>query len=241
MAATVIIPARLDSRRLPEKVLALLDGVPMVVRVMERASSASHVERVVVATSDQAVAQAVEAAGGEVVWTRSNHVSGSDRVAEAARNLGLQPDDFVVNVQGDEPFLDPVTVDKIVQRLQSGACAATAASPLRGDPNLDSVVKVVADTHGQALYFSRQPIPSNGPWLQHIGIYGYKVSTLWTFTEMPLSALEGSERLEQLRLLENGLRLDVVQVEEAALSVDTREDLDRARTIMAEIHSQSLV
>jgi 3-deoxy-manno-octulosonate cytidylyltransferase (CMP-KDO synthetase) len=148
-------------------------------------------------------------------------------------SLGIGTGDFVVNVQGDEPLLDPATIEGVILRLQNGAQVATAAAPLRGDPDDPSVVKLVVDSSGRAVYFSRSAIPSGGPWLQHIGIYGFRPDALRRFSQLPASFLEKSERLEQLRLLEHGIPVDVIRVAEAGLSVDTPEDLARARKMIS--------
>jgi 3-deoxy-manno-octulosonate cytidylyltransferase (CMP-KDO synthetase) len=226
-----IIPARLGSRRLPRKVLADLGGVPMVARVAQRAQQARLVGEVYVATGDEEIAEVVSTAGFDVIRTLSKHASGTDRVAEAARILGLGSGDLIVNVQGDEPFLEPGVVDSIVEALTRGAAVATAAAPLEGEPEDRSVVKVVCDSRSCALYFSRSRIPLSGPWLQHIGIYGFRADALQRFTQLRPGALEKSERLEQLRFLENGIDIQVIQTSGAELSVDTPEDLARARTI----------
>ena len=229
--AIVVIPARYDSSRLPGKVLAPLSGRPMIQHVWERASRSS-VQRVLVATDDLRVAEVVRGFGGEVVMTAETHPSGSDRVYEAIQG---QPCEIVVNVQGDEPLLDPALVDRLVQALEQDhqLDVATPAAPLHGDPDRPSVVKVVADTAGRALYFSRAAIPHGGPWLHHLGVYAFRRDALERYVGLPRGPLEQGERLEQLRLLEHGLRIGVVLVEQAQPSVDTPEDLTLVRSLLA--------
>ena len=230
MAATVIIPARMGSRRLPGKVLEAVGGVPMVVAVLRRAQRARGVVQVVVATDDVRVADAVAAHGGTVVLTGSHHLSGTDRVAEAAARMGV---DLVVNVQGDEPLIEPSVIEAVIDRLVSGdAPVVTVSAPLESDPAAPERVKVVTDVNGRALFFSRKPIPTAGPWRVHLGVYGFRAAALRAFASWPPGKLERSERLEQLRFLENGMAISVVQVHESAQAVDTPADLERVRAII---------
>ena len=230
MHALVVIPARYDSARLPGKVLAPIAGRSMLEHVWARAS-ASCVGRVLVATDDERVAQVVRDFGGQVVMTSPDHPSGSDRVFEAVTGLDAR---VVVNVQGDEPLLDPRVVDALLAALDADPDldVATAAAPLRGDPASPSVVKVVTDARGRALYFSRAPIPHGGPYLHHLGVYAFRREALQRYVQLPRGPLEQGERLEQLRLLEHGLTLGVVAVERAQPSVDTSEDLHLVRQIL---------
>ncbi|MBF0622671.1 MAG: 3-deoxy-manno-octulosonate cytidylyltransferase, partial [Magnetococcales bacterium] len=224
----VVIPARFASTRLPGKPLADIGGRPMIVRVLEQAAQAD-VDHVVVATDDQRIYDAVKAHNGSVMMTRSDHVSGTDRVAEVARQLDV---DIVVNIQGDEPFLQPNVIDEAVSPLRQDASIpmSTLAHSIHTmrevmDPN---VVKVVCDLTGFALYFSRAPIPFDrdafAEWphgvqtipsamRRHVGIYVYRTEFLQTFSKLPPSPLEKYERLEQLRVLENGYRIRVVETE----------------------------
>ncbi|ROR21510.1 3-deoxy-manno-octulosonate cytidylyltransferase (CMP-KDO synthetase) [Comamonas sp. BIGb0124] len=251
MSYTVIIPARLSSTRLPDKPLALLGGIPMVVRVAERAAQ-SGASRIVVATDSEAVLAACAAHGVEAVATRADHPSGTDRLAEASVALGLGADDIVVNVQGDEPLIAPSLIDAVAQALAgSPAPMSTAAHPLAsveefGNPN---VVKVVLDAGSHALYFSRAGIPfardfpietwfeGNGPRrpdhpLRHIGIYGYRTRFLQQFPLLARSPLEVTESLEQLRVLWHGHRIAVHVTQDApGTGVDTPQDLARVRAI----------
>lgn len=219
-----IIPARYDSTRLPGKALADVGGAPMVVRVWERARRARGIDRVIVATDDARIAEACVASGAEVAMTGA-HVSGTDRVAAVAREI---PADVVVNVQGDEPFLDPDDVAAVAAAVDDVAPIATGDVPL-GDGADPNRVKVVTDDRGFALYFSRQPIPTGGPWRLHVGIYAFAAPVLQAVASLPPSSLEVAERLEQLRWLQAGYRVRVTSLNGPPLSVDTPDDLARAR------------
>lgn len=239
--ALIVIPARLGATRLPRKPLADIHGEPMVVHVWRRAAAAKA-GRVVVATDADEIARAVEAAGGETVLTRPDHQSGSDRVHEAASILdpdGVIP--FVVNVQGDLPTLDPALVDACVAPLRRApADIATVAAFITDEAEKDtpSVVKIAATEIEpgrlwRALYFSRSRIPSgDGPLLHHIGLYAFRRAALDRFVTLPPTTLETRERLEQLRALEAGMRIDVALVDAIPLGVDTAADLERARAII---------
>lgn len=240
--ALIVIPARLGATRLPRKPLADIHGLPMVVHVWRRAVAAAC-GRVVVATDAPEIARAVEAAGGEAVMTRADHASGSDRVQEAAARLdpgGAIP--VVVNVQGDMPTLDPAIIAACIDLLRrTPADIATAAAHIEDEADKDapSVVKIAAAEIEpgrllRALYFSRARIPSGeGPLLHHIGIYAFRRAALDRFVALPPTALELRERLEQLRALEAGMRIDVALVDTVPLGVDTPADLERARTLLA--------
>ena len=250
MDALAVIPARWASARFPGKPLALLAGRPMIEHVYRRALGAGTVGRVVVATDDERIAQAVRAFGGEVRMTSPAHPSGTDRVAEAARGEGAL---VVVNVQGDEPLLHPEDIDAAVQPLLGADPPemSTLAVPLPGpedflDPN---VVKVVVGRGGNALYFSRAPIPhprdalggapAHAPglraaWaglnprpLKHLGLYAYRREYLLRYASLPPTPLERAERLEQLRALEDGARIRVVVIGRDSVGVDVPEDLER--------------
>ncbi len=230
-SAAVVIPARFGSVRLPGKPLAQIDGHPMIWYVWDRARSARSVSRVVVATDDERIAAAVRGFGGQAVLTSPDCASGTDRVAEAARGL---PEEILVNVQGDEPLMDPSVIDAVAAPLLAdpSVAMATAALP-REDPGefvRPSVVKVVVDARGDALYFSRAPIPwyrdsGCGPYRKHLGIYAYRKETLLRLAALPPSPLEEAERLEQLRALSHGIRIRVVDVAHDSVGVDTPEDL----------------
>ncbi len=220
-----VIPARLGSTRLPGKALADLGGAPMVVRVWERVRRAEGIDRVLVATDDERIAAAVRSRGGEAVLT-GECASGTDRVAEAARNTGALR---VVNVQGDEPFVEPADIARVAAAVTEATPIATAAAPLTEGVEDPARVKVVCDDAGRALYFSRLPIPSGGPWRLHVGLYAFTAQVLAAVAALPPAPLERSERLEQLRWLAAGYRIRVVSVPAGPLSVDTPDDLERAR------------
>ena len=236
-----IIPARYRSTRLPGKVLADIGGRPMVEHVYRRATAAAGVGRVLVATDDERVAEAVSAFGGNVAMTSAGHPSGLDRLAEVAGGL---TSDIVVNVQGDEPLVDPALIDAVVGALSTSSIdIATARCPIRapdelGDPN---AVKVVADRRGDALYFSRAPIPhrrdatGGGDVLgyRHVGLYAYRRNCLLDLARVAPTPLERSERLEQLRALESGFRIRTVETASAPAGVDTPGDLRRVRELFA--------
>ncbi len=246
----VIIPARLASTRLPNKPLADIGGRPMVVRVAERAQR-SGASRVVVATDSSDIASACADHGVQTVMTRADHPSGSDRLAEAARLLHLAPQDIVVNVQGDEPLIDPTLIDAVAQLLARtpAASMATAAHPVASaaDHANPNVVKVVTDAQGLALYFSRAPIawwrdrpvgdaaalPDPAP-LRHVGLYAYRASFLALFPALAQAPLEKLEALEQLRALWHGHKIAVhVTAHAPGPGVDTADDLARVRALFA--------
>ncbi len=249
---TVLIPARLASSRLPDKPLADIAGLPMVVRVAQRAAQ-SRAVRCVVAADDARIVQACRAHGVEVLLTRTDHASGSDRLAEACEQLALPDDAVVVNVQGDEPLIEPALIDAVAAELarRPDCVMSTAAHAIdHMDDFLNPhVVKVVLDRQHTALYFSRAPIPwwrdgmaepsarsrlpSPAP-LRHIGIYGYRAGFLRQFPRLPVAPLEQTESLEQLRVLWHGQRIAVHLSEQApGAGVDTPEDLARVRALFA--------
>ena len=243
---TVIIPARLASSRLPEKALADIAGKPMVVRVAERAKL-SEAQRIVVATDHAAIAAACSEYGIEAVLTGKQHTSGTARLAEAALLLGMADEDIAVNVQGDEPLIDPALINRTAELLgSSSAQMATAAHPIAdADEFLNpNCVKVVLDQRRNALYFSRAPIawprdafaetqavlPEGFAPLRHIGLYAYRVGFLHQYVGLPPSPLESIESLEQLRVLWHGGKIAVTVCDNApAAGVDTAEDLQRVR------------
>lgn len=253
MPFTVLIPARLASSRLPNKPLADIHNLPMVVRVAQRAGL-SGATRVVVAADSPAIVAACEAHGVAALLTRTDHPSGSDRLAEACRQLGLGAQDIVVNVQGDEPLIDPALIDSVAALLQSRADCAMSTAAHAIDQLADflspHVVKVVLDAHNTALYFSRAPIPVgrdfNGQawWetsslpkpLRHVGIYAYRVGFLQTFPTLPQAPFEQLESLEQLRALWHGHRIAVhITQHSPGIGVDTPEDLERVRSLLAPV------
>lgn len=253
----VAIPARFAATRLPGKPLRELLGRPMIAHVVDRALEAGA-NQVVVATDDARIAEAVASMPAKVVMTSTEHASGTDRLAEAARRLAWPEGMIVVNLQGDEPLAPASGIRTAVAALAaSDAPMSTLATPIQNatelfDPNC---VKVVADAHGRALYFSRAPIPwardsftidqvqlppSTRPWLRHIGLYAYRAGFLDTFTRLPHSPLEDCESLEQLRVLDAGYRIAVaIAPERFPAGVDTAEDLQRVAEIMQQLQSHS--
>jgi len=231
----VVIPARYASERLPGKPLAQIDGRPMIWYVWEKARKSRLATRVVVATDDVRIAEAVKGFGGEARMTSPACASGTDRVAEAARGLS---EEIIVNLQGDEPMMHPSVIDAVAAPLLADeSVSMTTAALVRDDPEeflRPSVVKVVTDARGDALYFSRAPIPhyrdaGSGRYRKHLGIYGYRKEFLYTVAALPPSPLEEAERLEQLRVLDNGYKIRVVDVAHDSVGVDTQEDLDAVK------------
>jgi 3-deoxy-manno-octulosonate cytidylyltransferase (CMP-KDO synthetase) len=233
-----IVPARFQSTRLPGKALADIAGRPMIEHVYRRAASATSVARVIVATDDRRIADAVQAFGGEARMTSSSHESGTDRLAEVAASLDC---DLIVNVQGDEPLLAPETID-------------AAVAPFTADPGLEmstlvrkisdpadmanpNVTKAVLDERGFAMYFSRAPIPyersAHADAWAHIGLYVYRRDVLLRFTSLAPTALERAEALEQLRALEHGIRIKAVETRHESFEVNTPEDLEQVRRLLA--------
>ena len=241
MKFCVIIPARYASTRFPGKPLVDIAGKPMVVHVCERAAK-SGAAAVHVATDDQRIARAVRAHGHEAVMTRADHPSGTDRLAEAARKLGLKDSHIVVNVQGDEPLISPRLIAQVAAILgkKKEASVSTACHAIHDEAALASpnVVKVVLDAEGYALYFSRSRIPypraPGATCYRHAGIYGYRVAFLKRYSRLKESPLEKAEALEQLRVLWHGYRIAVaVARDEIPPGVDTPEDLEAVRKMLA--------
>ncbi|HVZ06053.1 3-deoxy-manno-octulosonate cytidylyltransferase [Hyphomicrobium sp.] len=237
----IVIPARMQATRLPGKPLADIGGVPMIVHVWRRAMAA-ELGQVIVATDSQEIASAVESAGGSAVLTRADHESGSDRVFEAVtKSDPARKASTIVNLQGDLPTLDPTLVTRCIAPLEtSDVDIATLAAVIGNDEERTNpnVVKVVgtplAEDHLRALYFTRATAPSGeGPLYHHIGIYAYRRPSLERFVALPQSPLEKREKLEQLRALEAGMRIDVTVVDTVPLGVDTPADLERARRLLA--------
>lgn len=237
----IVIPARMASSRLPGKPLADIHGIPLVVHVWRRAMEAD-IGRVIVAAAESEVAEAVRAAGGEAILTDPAHASGSDRVHEAA---GLADPDgafgAVINLQGDQPNIDGRSVGRALSPLADPEVAiGTIAAPLTdpGERDNPNVVKAAVSLTpgariGRALYFSRAPVPhGDGPLFHHIGVYAFRRAALDRFVRLQPSPLERRERLEQLRALENGMRIDVARVDTIPISVDTPADLEQARRLL---------
>jgi len=223
----VIVPARLASTRLPRKPLLRETGKYLVEHVWERVQLAKRPARCVIATDSEEIEAACRSFGGDVVMTSPDHPSGTDRCAEAARKLGGTWD-LVLNVQGDEPELDPAHIDTLISVMErSRAPMGTLAEPLadRDEAKKPQVVKVVLDAQGRCLYFSRSLIPSEGPWLRHVGMYAFTPSFLEEFTELPPAELEKKERLEQLRALAHGHAIQAALVAPGGVrGIDTPED-----------------
>lgn len=237
----VIIPARMASTRLPGKPLADIGGLAMIVHVLRRAEEAA-IGPVIVACAEAEIKAAIEAAGGRAVLTDPNHPSGSDRIFEALQSVDPKGDhDAIVNLQGDLPVLDPLVVQASVRPLTDpGVDIATLVAEIEDDAertNPNVVKAVVGFKEGQdigrALYFSRSQVPyGDGPLYHHIGIYAYRRAALERFVSLTPGVLEQREKLEQLRALENGMRIDAVRVDTVPFGVDTPEDLERARAIL---------
>lgn len=225
--AVALIPCRYESSRFPGKPLALILGKSMIQRVYEGIQQAKLVDRVIIATDDEKIIRTAEAFGAEAMMTSPRHSTGTERVAEVARELEAP---LIINVQGDEPLITGEMIDALVRALQdermpmASLMAKVHDLSLIADPN---IVKVVADKQGTALYFSRAPLPYRASdfFYQHIGVYAYQREFLLKFVEMGKSRLEEVENLEQLRALENGYKIGMVEVAQATLSVDTPEDI----------------
>lgn len=250
-----IIPARFDSTRLPGKLLLPLVGKPLVLWTLQQATKAKNVSRAIIATDDQRILKTVIENGGDAILTRKDHQSGSDRIAEIAAKL--PPNSIIVNVQGDEPLISPRTIEKAIEAILADERAditttCETISDVRDVLSAD-VVKVVTDENDFALYFSRSPIPfprdavkkhlslenalQKEPDLirlfrKHTGLYVYRREYLLDFTRKPQSVLEKTESLEQLRALENGAKIKVVETDENSIGVDTAEDFERVRQIL---------
>lgn len=251
MSYVVIIPARYASTRLPGKPLADIGGKPMIQHVYERACL-STAQRVVIATDDQRVFDAAKQFDGEVVMTAVSHESGSDRLNEAAEKLGLSADTIIVNVQGDEPLIPPGVIDQVAGNLASRpqfGMATLSAAIEREQLFEPSVVKVLSDKNGRALYFSRSAIPYSRKdfpatpadvslWQRHIGIYAYRVSFLQQFVQWSPAPIEQCESLEQLRALWNGADIHVATAKETPpAGVDTADDLQRVQRLIGSTRS----
>ena len=251
--AVAVIPARYSSTRLPGKPLLEIAGKPLIVWVAERARAASTISRTIVATDDPRIVDAVNAAGFDAVITRADHATGTDRIAEVAHNLRA---DIIVNVQGDEPLIDPATIDRAVQALIDDPAAqmSTTSEPISDAADVvnPSVVKVTIDEQGYANGFSRNPIPFPNQAVEedgsiessldesgllfsfrkHTGLYAYRRDFLLEFARWPQSENERKESLEQLRALDRGVKIKVIEAASPSIGVDTMEDLERVRLIM---------
>lgn len=245
MNAVALIPARYASSRFPGKALIDLGGKTMIQRVYERAASVALFSEVIVATDDERICSAVRAFGGKAVITSTAHRSGTDRCAEVVRTLDTVPE-VVVNVQGDEPFLAPAQLELLTECFRDPATQiATLVKKISDTETLENpnTPKVVQDTRGRAIYFSRHPIPYQrgvevSGWLdhvdyyKHIGVYGYRTDVLLEIVKLPMGRLEQAESLEQLRWLENGYTIQIAETTAESVAIDTPEDLARVRRMM---------
>jgi 3-deoxy-manno-octulosonate cytidylyltransferase (CMP-KDO synthetase) len=248
-----VIPARYASTRLPGKPLVDIGGKPMIQHVYERASESKYIDHLIVATDDQRIVDVVENFGGKVVLTPPELPSGSDRIAYVVKNM--QDVEIIVNIQGDEPFINPIMIDMAIEPLafDKNIYVSTLAKRISKVDELKdfSVVKVVMDMYNDALYFSRSPIPfvrddsisldekiKKFKFLKHIGLYVYRKEALLEFTRMEQGIIEQHEKLEQLRFLENKIPIKVVETEYESISVDTPEDLKKARNYYQKLKKQ---
>jgi 3-deoxy-manno-octulosonate cytidylyltransferase (CMP-KDO synthetase) len=240
--AVAIIPSRYGSTRFPGKPLAPIAGKPMIRRVYERACDCRCLREVYVATDDPGIASVVEGFGGKALMTRPSHRSGTDRICEAAEILGLEPDTIVVNIQGDQPAFPPSVIDDLVSPFQEAEPPAMTTLKFRFDDPEDiqnpNHVKVVTDFRGDALYFSRAAIPYardgvTTDWYKHLGFYAYSTRFLKEFTRLPEGRHEAAEKLEQLRALEHGFKIRVVETAFESLEVDVPGDIPRIEAHLA--------
>ena len=232
-----VIPARFNSTRFPGKVLANLRGKPIIQHVYERAKKAKRLDEILIATDDERVFKVAEKFGAKVVMTSKEHLTGTDRVSEAVKKLKAE---IVINIQADAPLINPLMIDKVAEVLldDSNLIMATLMKRIekKGELCNPNIVKVVTDSQGFALYFSRSPIPyakNNFISYKHIGAYGYRRKFLLTFVQLPRSPLEKMENLEQLRALENGYKIKMVQTDNDMIEIDTEEDLIMAKKFIS--------
>lgn len=230
-----VIPARYGSTRFPGKMLALLKGKPLIEWVWRRVHNAKRIDRVIVATDDEKIAQAVKEFGGEARMTSPDHPSGTDRIAEAMKDLDAE---WIINVQGDEPMMESWALNEFVGALGQEEMATLARQIGKEEAQDPNVVKVVMNFQGQAIYFSRAPIPFQREenmsieYWHHLGIYAYRPAVLQKMVSLPPSFLERAEKLEQLRALENGIAIQVIPTTLKAVGVDTPEDLKRVEQLL---------
>lgn len=239
-----IIPARYASTRLPGKPLRMIAGKPMIEHVYRRAEKADYLSTVLVATDDLRIKEAVAAFGGNALMTSADHQTGTDRLVEAIGYLALNAEDIIVNIQGDEPLLEPKMIDELVKPLVEDHSLLMSTLKHRiidvDDLKNPNVVKVVTDCNGFALYFSRSPLPYNRTgsevnYFKHVGLYAYRKSFLLQYAAMERTLLEQAESLEQLRALENGYEIKVIETNYQTVGVDTPADLVQVNKIMEEV------
>ena len=245
MKAICVIPARYSSTRLPGKPLKLIAGVPMICRVYDRASKAKLIDKAIVATDDERIFKAVKEYGGEVMMTRADHPTGTDRLAEVA--AAFADVDVIVNVQGDEPLIEPSLIDDLIRLFNEdpNLQMATVSTELKEETDINNPnnVKVISDLNGYALYFSRSVIPyprnaGKSKVYKHIGIYAYRRDFLLKYSKMSPTPLEQSESLEQLRALENGYKIKVLRSDNQFIGVDTEEDLKLVNEIYKKLSEE---
>ena len=244
MKVITFIPSRYDSKRFPGKPLAPIAGKPMIEHVYERAMSCPDVSDVIVATDDERIFQCVRGFGGKAIMTDEDHPSGTDRIAEASQKMNLGSDDLIVNVQGDQPIFHPSTISDMVAPLKEDPSIpmSTLKFTITDEREIDDPnhVKVVTDKEGFALFFSRSPIPffrdssSKQVYYKHLGFYAYRQDFLAKFGKLPVGDLESSEKLEQLRALENGFRIKVVETPFDSIEVDRPADIKRVEELMSQ-------
>lgn len=231
----VVIPARYHSTRFPGKPLALLKGKPLVQHVWERAVRARNIEKIIVATDHEEIFRRIKEFGGECVLTSPHLKSGTDRVAEVVKEMDFE---IILNVQGDEPMIEPVLVDRIVETLNNKGVPMVSVYEIWEDEKAffnPNIVKVVLDKDSFAIYFSRSPIPyskNSSKFFRHVGIYGYKKDTLLQLISFPQSSLEIREGLEQLRAIENGIKIKMIESNGVTLGIDTLDDLKEVERIL---------
>ena len=239
MTVIGVIPARWGSTRFEGKVLATIAGKPMIQHVFERVKMCRSVDQILIACDDARVLKAAMGFGAQAIMTSAHHASGTDRIAEAVQKIKA---DIVVNIQGDEPLIDPKVIDDLVKALQSdSSCSmATVIKPIENKEDLNNphVVKVVIDKDQNALYFSRSPIPYNRDgqdirFYKHLGIYAYRRDFLLTLTKLSKSFLEEAEQLEQLRALEGGYKIKTITTDTETIAVDTKEDIKKVEAFLA--------
>lgn len=239
-----VIPARMNASRFPGKLMHILQHKPVIVHTYEAVRNSKLFDDVFVVCDHDNIRMAVEAAGGKVIMSIREHESGSDRIAEAVQQIDC---DIVVNVQGDEPFIDTDALQKVIGLFNNDAVEiASLMMPIHDQEKINNpnCVKVVTGKNGRALYFSRSPIPfhrdltETAHYYQHIGVYAFKKETLLKVTALPQSDLEKTEKLENLRMLENGFDIYLATVEHTGIAIDTPEDLERARAFMANTQQQ---
>jgi len=233
-SALGIIPARYSSKRFPGKVLALINGRPLLEHVYKRARKAQHLDRIIIATDDDRIAQKCRSFGAEVRMTSQNHTTGTERIAEVAKDLDFP---IVISIQGDEPLITPEMIDGLVEILQKKTVPIATLRQKNNNLKLlkdQNIVKMVIDREENALYFSRSPIP-HSPSLyfwHHIGVYGFQKDLLMKYRKMSVSLLEKSENLEQLRILENGIPIKTIETQDPTLSINVPEDITEVEKLM---------